>query len=214
MGKILWTFLSNWQDRLLAPKCLVSRFLEPGCKSTCFHFSAISERCLLSYSEAEHSHSIIQILGVYKRTLCCNWFLNLSETACPNTSLGPQNTLPHILWFNHVVVGCIFINFEITCRIRGPQQYNDSITEGKINPELNFFTWLIIVARTDFIFCLFLYRCSHFNFHNAFKCSQLFSCDKCIFVPTPQIFPSCLAECIYIYNHLESKKRGEGGKKT
>lgn len=138
MGKILWTFLSNWQDHLLSPKCLISRFLKPGCKSTCFHFSPILERCLLSYSEAEHSHSIIQILEVYKRTLCCNWFLNLSETACPNTSAYPENKSPHnIFWFNHVA-GCIFINFEITCRICRPQRYDYNITEGKINLKLNF----------------------------------------------------------------------------
>ena len=171
--KILWTFQGNRQDRLLSPKCPVSRFLEPGCKRTCFHVSPISKRCLLSYSEAEHSHSIIQILEVYKRTLRCNWFLNLSETACPNTSPDPENKSPHIFWFNHIA-GCICINFEITCRIFRPQQYDHSITEGKIKPKLNLFTWLLIAATTDFIVCLFLYRCSDFNFQDGFKCIQLF----------------------------------------
>lgn len=155
MGKILWTFLSNWQDRLFSPKCRISRFLEPGCKSTCFYFSPISETCLLSYSEAEHSHSIIQILEAYKRTLCCNWFLNLSETACPDTSPDPGNKSPHIFWLNHVA-GHIFINFEITCKICRPQQYDHSITEGKVNPKLNLFTWLLIVAITDIVFCYFI----------------------------------------------------------
>lgn len=120
MGKIWWTFLCSWQDRLFSLKCPVSTFLETGCKITCSHFSPISERCRLSCSEAEHSHLIIQMLEVYERTLCYNRFLSLSETACPSPSLQPEHKSQHLPIQPH-------------CRMRF-YQFCDNLQNRQTNP--------------------------------------------------------------------------------